>query len=134
MARHLILLIVLSFSFISNSIFAVGLGEYKLISSHNQPLEAEIQILSSSNYNENEFTVRLASEEEYEKRGIERSFSLNELNFKTIKNRNGEVIIKITTNSSFKEPHLNFLIEVNWPRGKIIREYSFLFDVNSLEK
>ncbi len=131
MFRHFISLMLLSFSLPS---FAVGLGQYRLLSSHNQPLNAEIQLLSATGYNENEFQVKLASNEEYEKRGIDKSFSLNEIIFKTSKNKNGEIVIKLSTNQSIKEPHLNFLIELNCAKGKLVKEYTFLFDANALNQ
>lgn len=134
MLRHLTRMVLLLLSLQSFSVFAVGLGQIQVFSAHNQPLKAEIQLLSAANYNENEFQVKLASNEEYEKHGIEKSHHLGEISFKTVRDKNGKKVIKITTNQSVKEPHINILVELIWPRGQLVKEYTFLLEASAIKK
>ncbi|MGX5202206.1 FimV/HubP family polar landmark protein [Aliikangiella sp. IMCC44632] len=134
MFRKLVLLIITTASFYSSAIFAVGLGEYKLNSGLNQPLRAEIVLLSAGDLGEHEVHASLASLAEFEKVGVERLFYLNEIKFETVKSDNGQVKILMTTREPIKEPFLNFLVELNWPNGRIIREYTFLLDPPVFEK
>ncbi|TQV82970.1 FimV/HubP family polar landmark protein [Aliikangiella coralliicola] len=128
MFRKLILLIVSAVGFYSSTLVAVGLGEYELKSGLNQPLSAEIVLLSAGDLAEHELHASLASAQEFEKVGVERLFFLNNIRFETIRSDSGEVIIKLTTREPIKEPFVNFLVELNWPNGRIIREYTFLLD------
>ena len=128
MFRKLILLIVSAACFYSSGVLAVGLGEYELDSGLNQPLKAKITLLSAGELSEHEVHASLASLQEFEKVGVDRLFFLNSIRFETVRDDNGNVVIHLTTREPIKEPFLNFLVELNWPNGRIIREYTFLLD------
>jgi len=59
--------------------------------------------------------------------GLERPFFLSGLRFKTVK-KDGRVSILVTSREIIREPFLNFLVEVNWPQGRILREFTVLLD------
>ncbi|MCW8876653.1 MAG: hypothetical protein OQK04_02585 [Kangiellaceae bacterium] len=128
MFRKLILLIVSAACFYSGGVLAVGLGEYELDSGLNQPLKAKITLLSAGELSEHEVHASLASLQEFEKVGVDRLFFLNSIRFETVRDDNGNVVIHLTSREPIKEPFLNFLVELNWPNGRIIREYTFLLD------
>ncbi len=128
MFRKLLLLFVSGLSLLASSVFAVGLGEISQSSGLNQPLKAEIPLLSAGDLAEYEVKASLASNKEFEKVGVERVFFLNKLRFETVRQKNGQIIIKVSTRTPVKEPFLNFVVELNWPNGRILREYTLLLD------
>ncbi|MDH5433543.1 MAG: peptigoglycan-binding protein LysM, partial [Gammaproteobacteria bacterium] len=128
MFRKIILSILMLSSLFSSILLAVGLGDYKLNSRLNQPLSAEIDLLFTDDYAIHELNAVLASQSEFDKVGVDRIFFLNDLRFKTVKGKNGKLVLKLTTRREVKEPFLNFLVELNWPNGRMIREYTFLLD------
>jgi pilus assembly protein FimV len=128
MLRKLVLSILTMLSLFSTSVFAVGLGEIKQASGLNQPLSAEIPLLSAGDLAEYEVLASLASNQEFEKVGVERIFFLNSIKFETIRDENDQIAIKVTTRTPVKEPFLNFIVELNWPNGRILREYTLLLD------
>ena len=128
MFRKLILLFVYTLGCFSSAVYAVGLGDYELKSGLNQPLNAEIVLLSAGDLGEHEIQASMASLVEFEKVGVERIFFLNDIRFETIRSDGGEMKVKLSTREPIKEPFLNFLVELNWPNGRIIREYTFLLD------
>jgi len=128
MSRKFILLFSSMLSVFSSAAFAVGLGEYQLNSGHNQPLKATIQLLSVEELGEHELLASLASAQEFDKVGVERLLFLNDIKFKTERNQDGGMIVRLSSRQPIKEPFLNFLVELNWPNGRIIREYTFLLD------
>lgn len=134
MFRKLIQLFFVLVASYSGIISAVGLGDYKLYSGLNQPFNAEIKLLSVADLAEHELTASLASNQEFQKVGVERLFVLNELRFAVVKNAKGQLIIKASSRKPIKEPFLNFLVELNWPNGRIIREYTFLLDPPIFDK
>lgn len=127
MFRKFILLIVAMVGFYSSVVFPIGLGDYKLESRLNQPLKAEIKLLSSGDMSEHELKASLANARDFEKVGVARLRDLSQIRFKTVRGEGG-LILKLSTRKQVKEPFLNFLVEINWPNGRMIREYTFLLD------
>ena len=128
MFRKLILLLVSSVGCYSAAVFAVGLGEYELKSGLNQPLKAEIKLLSAGDLGEHEIHASLASAAVFERVGVERPYFLNNIRFETVRTDSGELMVKMSTREPIKEPFLNFLVELNSPKERVIREYTFLLD------
>ncbi|WP_203141082.1 FimV/HubP family polar landmark protein [Marinobacter mangrovi] len=107
---------------------ALGLGEVELQSYLNQPLDADIELRNTGGVGPNEVYVNLASQEVFDRVGIDREFFLTNLKFNVATAPNGQLVIHVTTKQAVREPYLNFLIEVTWPNGKLLREYSMLLD------
>ncbi|WP_422138299.1 FimV/HubP family polar landmark protein [Endozoicomonas sp. ALC020] len=107
---------------------ALGLGEVRLNSALNQPLDAEIELLQVRELTRNEILPNLASRADFQRAGLDRPFSLTGLNFKTILREDGTGYIHVTSSQAVREPFLNFLLEVHWPSGRLLREYTMLLD------
>ncbi|VVO31853.1 FimV/HubP family polar landmark protein [Pseudomonas fluorescens] len=106
---------------------ALGLGEITLRSALTQPLDAEIALLEPGELSEGEMSVSLATAEEFGRAGVERVFFLNDLRFTPILQGNRSVI-RVVSNKPVTEPFLNFLVQVNQPGGRSLREYTVLID------
>ncbi len=113
---------------VSDSSMALGLGDIKLKSALNQPFNAEIQLISADSLAKSQIVINLASQEEFSRAGVEHYFFLRSLKFVPVFKDDGSVFVKVTSKEAIKEPFLNFLIEVNWPNGRMIREYTVLLD------
>ena len=107
---------------------ALGLGEIELQSYLNQPLNAEIDVNRAGGVSPSDIIVNLASEQAYERVGLRRDYFLTRLNFEVTTAPNGELVISVTSREPVREPYLNFLVEVTWPSGRVMREYSVLVD------
>ncbi len=107
--------------------YPLGLGEIELNSALNQELNAEIEILSASPEDAEQLIVQLGSREAFNRAGIDRPYLLQQLKFKVV-DRNGAPYIKVYTNSAVREPFLSFLLEIDWPQGNLLREYTLLLD------
>ncbi len=108
---------------------AIGLGEIKLRTNLNEPLKADIQLLQVKDLSENEILVNLASKDDFAKAGVDRDFLLTSLRFRLdlADPKNPRVVV--TTEQPIREPYLNFLVEVQWPSGRLLREYTLLMDL-----
>ena len=107
---------------------ALGLGEIELQSYLNQPLNAAIDVNRVDGVSPDEIIVNLASEQAYERIGLRRDYFLTRLDFQVTTSPNGELVISVTSSEPVREPYLNFLVEVSWPSGRVLREYSVLVD------
>ena len=126
-ARKLLVAIVAAALFLPNTAFTLGLGEIEVNSSLNQKLKADIELLSATEENAESIIVKLASRKEFTRAGLDRPYSLNDLRFKS-EIVDGVPHISVTSGSPIREPFLNFLVEIDWPNGHLIREYTVLLD------
>lgn len=110
------------------SVQALGFGGIKLKSSLNEKLNAEVALLSATANDVQSLTINLATEEAFLRSGIDRSALLNKLKFKVKQRSNGDYYIHLTTSESVREPFMNFLLELNWKNGRMLREYTMLID------
>jgi pilus assembly protein FimV len=109
--------------------FGLGLGEIKQNSALNEPMDAEVQILGLGDLSELELLVGLGSKAEFAMAGVEREFFLTQLQFKVDLSNGQNPVIRITSRQPIKEPYLDFLMEVQWPSGRLLREYTVLLDL-----
>ena len=126
--RKLVLAIAAASALSSGMAHALGLGEVTLQSSLNQPLVAEIELLEVRDLASNEVIPSLASPEDFVKAGVDRQYFLTDLKFTPVLKPNGKSVIRVTSSKAVREPYLNFLVEVLWPNGRLLREYTLLLD------
>ncbi|WP_299876179.1 FimV/HubP family polar landmark protein [uncultured Cocleimonas sp.] len=106
---------------------ALSLGEIESKSSLNQPFQGKINLLSTSVAEAKSLRVRVASPDVFNRVGIDRPAFLNSIRFKTTV-QNGRPVILVSSNQPINEPFLNFLLEVSWPNGQLLKEYTVLLD------
>jgi pilus assembly protein FimV len=126
--RKLVLAIAAASALSSGMAHALGLGEVTLQSALNQPLVAEIELLEVRDLASNEVIPTLASPEAFNKAGVDRQYFLTDLKFTPVLKPNGKSVIRVTSSKPMREPYLNFLVEVLWPNGRLLREYTLLLD------
>ncbi|HZF97126.1 MAG TPA: FimV/HubP family polar landmark protein, partial [Pseudoxanthomonas sp.] len=108
---------------------ALGLGEIRVKSKPGQPLVAEIPIISTEPGELEQLQARLASPITFERVGLPRPSGLvSELDFTITMSDDGRAVIRVTSNEPVQVAAVNFLIEVNWGQGRLVREYSALVD------
>ncbi|MCK5876929.1 MAG: LysM peptidoglycan-binding domain-containing protein, partial [Candidatus Marithrix sp.] len=108
--------------------YALGLSHIQVHSKLNEPLKAKINILSIPKGKANVVKVELASLRAFRRAGLERPFTLKKIKFAVQKTSKTSAIINVSSQQMIKEPFLNFLVEVSWPGGRILREYTILLD------
>lgn len=107
---------------------ALGVGDYTLNSYLNQPLEMEVELFDAGDLTPEEVLANLGSEGDFQNAGVERVFFLNELNFEVNLRPDGNGTLRITSAQPVREPFLNFIVEIMWPTGRLLREYTVLLD------
>jgi len=118
----------LSFMIVALNTNALGLSHIQVYSKLNEPLNSKINILSIPKGKSNVVKVNLASARAFRRAGLDRPFILTKINFTVRKINKTSAVINVSSRQSIKEPFLNFLVEVSWPGGRILREYTVLLD------
>ena len=109
--------------------WALGLGEIRLDSALNEPLRAEIELLSATPEELADLQVAMASAETFERYGLDRPVYLQGIQFQVARAvaPSGNVI-EIRSATPITEPFVTFLVEASWARGRLLREYTLLLD------
>ena len=90
--RNLLLTLASGSALYSGLVPALGLGGITLHSALNQPLDADIELLQMGDLDSSDIRVRLASEDDFARSGVERLFFLNDLRFTPLLRGNRHVI------------------------------------------
>ena len=113
----------------TSAAIAVGFGEIALKSALNEPLNAEIELTNVDDIDDSMLLVKLASPQAFTQAGVSRDFYLTALDFEVGKNAAGATIVRVTTEQPVVEPYLDFLVQLEWPSGRLVREYTLLLDL-----
>src|SRR5450830_554471 len=126
--RKLVLAIAAASALSSGMAHALGLGEVTLKSTLNQPLLAEIELQDVSGLSASDIVPSLASPQAFADAGVSRQDFLNDLTFTPVINPNGRSVVRVTSSKPLSEAYVRFLVQVQWPNGRLMRDYSVLLD------
>lgn len=112
----------------ASSTYALGLGDLKLESFLNEPLNAHVDLLNIDDLHADQIRVRLASKDDFDRMDVERAYFLTSIKFEISRDERGRASIAITSDDPVLEPYLDFIVEARWPTGRLLREYTVLVD------
>ncbi|HSW51935.1 MAG TPA: FimV/HubP family polar landmark protein, partial [Sulfuricaulis sp.] len=107
---------------------ALALGKLKVLSALNEPLNAEIEFTSITDKELKGLSVALASRADFEAAGVERLPFLSQVKFVIDQRPDGRHFLQLRTDQQIDEPFLHLLLQVEWPGGRLVREYTALID------
>ncbi len=113
---------------VSVNAWSLGLGDIELDSALNEEFNGTIELLDASGLAPLEIVVSLASAEDFERVGVERFFFLTDLSFEVSMDASGQAVVAVSSSRPITEPYLNFLVEVLWPNGRLLKEFTVLLD------
>ena len=106
---------------------AAGLGKVVVHSALGQPLRAEIEV-SATRDELADMKAQLASPEAFKQAGLDYATTLLGIRFALDKRANGQSLIRLTSDRPINDPFIDMLLELSWPTGRLVREYTFLLD------
>ena len=128
MNRPLKLSLAVALALGSQAAFGLGLGTIQVRSGLNEPLVAEIPVIESEAGEAAVMTAKLATADDFARVGLDVSGVTVPLSFDLATNAQGHPVIRVTSEDPVREPFLSFLVEVNWNKGRLLREYNVLLD------
>ena len=127
MKQKLILLaLVMGLTIVSQSSLSLGMGKIQVYSALNEPLQSSIDLLANADEELLNLEVKLASSEDYQRVGLDRSFV--PANIIVAFDEDNPTKINVTSNGPISEPIVSLLLDVNWNNGRILREFTILLD------
>jgi pilus assembly protein FimV len=123
-AALLLGLLLLAFS---NVAWSLGLGDAKVQSFLDQPLEVEIELITQPTDDLSAIRVGLASAADYELIGASRNDISMPLAF-SITGTPGDASVSVTSQLPVRNPVVRLIVEVNSASGRMLREYTLFLD------
>ncbi|MDE1886681.1 MAG: hypothetical protein KGI32_00935 [Gammaproteobacteria bacterium] len=133
MSKKLVFVLALALTAVPLAANALGLGEIKLTSALNQPLSADISVVSAAPDEISSLQVKLASAAQFKQAGIPMADVLSKLQFHVVRGANGTATIHVSTTQPFREPFMDVLLDVTWDNGELIREYTVFLNPPNFE-
>jgi pilus assembly protein FimV len=110
------------------SALALGLGEIHLKSALNSPLDAEIDITGATAEELSGLNAALASRDSFARYGLDYPGFLGNVRMQVGRAADGRTVIRVQSTEAVTEPFATLLVDVNWARGHLVREYTVLVD------
>jgi pilus assembly protein FimV len=106
----------------------LGLGRLSVQSGLGETLKAEIEVTSLTPEESSNLKVRVAPPESYRAAGVDYNAVLPATQVSVQRRADGRTFLRITSNRAVQEPFVDVILELNWSTGRLVREYTLLFD------
>ena len=108
---------------------AVGLGELEIRSRLGQVLDAEMPLRGvDANTQLEDIRPLIASPELHLKNGIVNNHAQHNIQLKLIEDEQNGIKLKLTSRLPIKEPIVQFLVDLQWQTGRLLKETVILLD------
>jgi pilus assembly protein FimV len=107
---------------------ALGLGDIHVDSALNERLAAQIDIVGASADELGDLQAAVANRETFLRYGADRPSFLSSATFNVAHDTQGRPVLAIRSTEPFTEPLVNFLVDLRWRNGELVREYTLLLD------
>lgn len=106
----------------------LGLGRLSVQSALGESLRAEIDISSLTPEEASNLKVRVASPETYRAAGVDYNSVLPSTNIVLERRADGRPFLRLISDRPVQEPFVDVILELSWSSGRLVREYTLLFD------
>lgn len=116
----------------SSQATALSLGRIVVQSALGEPLRAEIEILEINDEEASTLRPRLALPDAFRASGMDYSAALNGLQISLQKHADGRSYLRLSNSRPVNDPYVDLILEASWSTGRIVRDYTMLFDPPNL--
>ena len=113
---------------------ALALGRVTVQSALGEALRAEVDIAEINAEEANSLRVSIGSAEAFKAAGLEYSASVVGLQVSLQKRSNGRSFLRLTSPRPVTEPFVDLVLEASWASGRVVRDYTLLFDPPNLRQ
>ena len=114
--------------FSASGAWALGLGRLQVQSALGEALRAEIDVTSLTPEETANLRVRVASPESYRAAGVDYNPVLPGTQVELRRRPDGRSFLRLTSDRGVQEPFVDVILEMSWATGRLVREYTLLFD------
>ncbi len=111
---------------------ALALGRINVLSALGEPLRADIDIPEITAEEAASLRATVAAPEAFRAAGLEYNAAIANLQVTLMERPGGRKFLRLSSDRSVNEPFIDLILEANWSSGRIVRDYTMLFDPPSL--
>lgn len=112
----------------ANQANALSLGRVTVQSALGQPLKAQIEILDINAEEAATLSAKVAAPEAFKAAGLDYNAAMTGLQATMLRRPNGRAYLKLSSERAITEPFVDMILEASWSTGRIVRDYTLLFD------
>ncbi|MDP3311417.1 MAG: fimbrial protein FimV, partial [Polaromonas sp.] len=124
--------IALAGTFASLQVQALGLGRVTVQSALGEPLRAEIDIPEINAEEAASLRASVASPDAFKAAGLEYSAAVTNMQISLQRRPDGRSYLRLSSDRPVSEPFVDLILEARWASGRIVRDYTMLFDPPNL--
>lgn len=113
---------------------ALSLGRITVQSALGEPLRAEIEVPDINAEEAASLRTAVALPEAFTAAGLEYNSALSSLQATLQRRSDGRAYIRLVSDRPINDPFVDMILEASWSSGRIVRDYTMLFDPPSLRK
>ena len=126
--------IALSGSLASLQVHALGLGRVSVQSALGEPLRAEVEIVEINADEAATLRTSVASSDAFKAAGLEYSTAVANVQISLQRRPDGRSYLRLSSDRPVNEPFVDLILEARWASGRIVRDYTMLFDPPNLRQ
>lgn len=107
---------------------ALSLGRITVQSALGEPLRAEVDVLDINADETASLRTAVAMPESFKAAGLEYNPAMANLQANLQRRADGRAYIRLVGDRAINEPFVDMILETSWASGRIVREYTLLFD------
>lgn len=111
---------------------ALSLGRLNVLSALGEPLLAEIEVPQITEAEAGSLRIGTASPDTFRAAGADFNAALAGADVRLLRRADGRAYLRVTSNRPVNEPYMDLILEANWASGRIVRDYTMLFDPPNL--
>jgi pilus assembly protein FimV len=120
--------------FTSTGALALSLGRITVLSALGEPLRAEIDVPEINAEEAASLRASVASPSAFVAAGLEYNPAMSGLQISLQRRPDGRAFIRLTSDRSINDPYVDMILETTWSSGRIVRDYTMLFDPPTLRQ
>jgi pilus assembly protein FimV len=113
---------------------ALALGRVTVQSALGEPLRADIDIVEINAEEVASLRATVASPEAFRAAGLEYSPLLASIEITLQRRPDGRYFLQLSSQRSINDPFVDLILETQWASGRIVRDYTMLFDPANLRQ
>lgn len=118
----------LAFGMASPDASALALGRVAVQSALGEPLQASIEIPEVTAEEASTLKVNVASPEAFRAAGLDYSSAIGNMQITLQRRPDGRLFLRLSSDRTVNEPFIDLILEATWASGRIVRDYTLLFD------
>ena len=116
------------FSLVSSHAIALSLGRITVQSALGEPLRAEIDVPDITAEEAASLKASVALPEAFRAAGLEYNPAMSGLQASLQRRPDGRAFLRLSSDRAINDPFVDMILEANWASGRIVRDYTMLFD------